>query len=79
MHILIDHGRIYNYYILVKIFKSMEYHTAVYLIICNVLINTNKAWYYWYHNIIIIIIRFRYKYLGNCRSIAACRDNYPYA
>ena len=27
--------------------------------------------------IIIIIIRFRYKYLGNCRSIAACRDNYP--
>ena len=28
--------------------------------------------------IIIIIIRFRYKYLGNCRSIAACRDNYPY-
>ena len=28
---------------------------------------------------IIIIIRFRYKYkyLGNCRSIDACRDNYP--
>ena len=39
--------------------------------ICNI-------YYLYIYIIIIIIIRFRYKYLGNCRSIAACRDNYPY-
>ena len=52
-----------------------EYFGTIYKIIMKVIIYNIYA--YIIIIISIIIIRFRYKYLGNCRSIAACRDNYP--